>query len=293
MSKNEQVGKCGSCASTTCDAKEKLEGESSAEYAERLALSRSMCSIKKKILVLSGKGGVGKSTVAANLAVALSRTGKRVGLLDVDIHGPSVPTMFGLADINAVPGSTDTSIAPVEISENLKAMSIGFLLEDKNDALIWRGPMKIGVVKQFLKDVEWGELDYLIADLPPGTGDEPLSMCQMINDISGAVVVSTPQEVALVDVRKSINFCSKLGLRVLGVVENMSGFKCPKCGEVVNVFKSGGAERMCAEMGVPFAGRIPLMPGIVEAADDGKLAEGLDAEASEIFRGIIENLLDS
>ncbi|NOY75412.1 MAG: Mrp/NBP35 family ATP-binding protein [Kiritimatiellaeota bacterium] len=257
-----------------------------------MALCSRLCEIKHKILVLSGKGGVGKSTVAANLAVALSETGAKVGLLDIDIHGPSVPTMFGLTDASARPGTTENSISPIIIAENLKTMSIGFLLQNKDDALIWRGPMKIGVVKQFLKDVEWGELDYLIVDLPPGTGDEPLSICQMIDDIDGAVVVSTPQEVALADVRKSINFCAKLNLKVLGVVENMSGFQCPKCGEVVDIFKSGGAEKMCAEMMVSFAGRIPLTPEIVESGDAGTLAEGSNPKVLELFCPIIKNLLD-
>ena len=228
---------CKSCDSVNCSAKTQKNDENSEEFLERQALSRRMCNIKHKILVLSGKGGVGKSTVAANLAVALSKSGNKVGLLDVDIHGPSIPTMFGLQDAAITPGKTENSITPIQISENLKTMSIGFLLADKNDALIWRGPMKNSVIKQFLKDVEWGELDYLIADLPPGTGDEPLSLCQLIDDVDGAVVVTTPQEVALADVRKSINFCKKLKISVLGVIENMSGFVCPECGEIICVHK--------------------------------------------------------
>jgi Mrp family chromosome partitioning ATPase len=292
MSNEKKNENCASCASKTCSAKKQFDGESPEEYTERMALARRLCEIKHKILVLSGKGGVGKSTVAANLALSLSEAGNKVGLLDIDIHGPSVPTMFGMTNITAHPGSEENSIKAIELSENLKAMSVGFLLQDKDDALIWRGPMKIGVVKQFLKDGEWGELDYLIVDLPPGTGDEPLSICQMIDNIDGAVVVSTPQEVALADVRKSVNFCKKLNLNVLGVIENMSGFQCPKCGEVVNIFKCGGAENMCVEMNIPFAGHIPLTPEIVESADAGTLSEGLNPKTSEIFRPIIQNLLD-
>jgi ATP-binding protein involved in chromosome partitioning len=281
---------CKSCTSASCSTQAQRADENSEEFLERQELSQRMCNIKHKILVLSGKGGVGKSTVAANLAVALSKSGNKVGLLDVDIHGPSIPTMFGLQDASITPGKTENSIPPIEVSDNLKTMSIGFLLAKKDDALIWRGPMKNSVIKQFLKDVEWGELDYLIADLPPGTGDEPLSLCQLIGDVDGAIVVTTPQEIALVDVRKSINFCRKLKLPVLGVIENMSGFVCPKCGEITDIFKKGGAEEMCRKMEVPFAGRIPLTAEIVEAGDSGTLSTGNSA-VSDLFKPIIESIM--
>ena len=280
---------CKSCSSRTCSAQTQRSDENSEEFLERQELSRRMCNIKHKILVLSGKGGVGKSTVAANLAVALSKLGNKVGLLDVDIHGPSIPTMFGLQNASIIPGETENSITPIEISENLKTISIGFLLAEKDDALIWRGPMKNSVIKQFLKDVEWGELDYLIADLPPGTGDEPLTLCQLIDDVDGAVVVTTPQEVALADVRKSINFCRKLKLPILGIIENMSGFVCPKCGEITDIFKRGGAEDMCKQMNVPFAGRIPLTTEIVKAGDNGSLSED-NSTLSNLFKPIREAL---
>ena len=289
MTEKEKKQDCKSCNSATCSAQTQKNNETEEEFIERQALSRRMCNIKHKILVLSGKGGVGKSTVAANLAVALSKAGNSVGLLDVDIHGPSIPTMFGLQNASITPGKTENSITPIPISDNLKTMSIGFLLADRDDALIWRGPMKNGVIKQFLKDVEWGELDYLIADLPPGTGDEPLSLCQLIDDVDGAVVVTTPQEVALADVRKSINFCKKLKLPVLGVIENMSGFACPKCGEVTDIFKQGGAEEMCNQMDVPFAGRIPLTVEIVEAGDSGTLSAENSA-VSDLFKPVIKAL---
>jgi len=244
------------------------EMQESCQYLEQQQLSERMSQVKHKIVVLSGKGGVGKSTVAANLAVSLSLNGNRVGLLDVDIHGPSIPKLLSLegrpVEVNG------DMIVPVSLSDNLKVMSIGFMLRQKDDAVIWRGPMKMNVIKQFLKDVDWGKLDFLIVDCPPGTGDEPLSVCQLIDNADGAIIVTTPQELALADVRKSISFCHQVKLPVLGVVENMSGFVCPKCGEVTAIFKSGGGERMAQEMNVPFLGSIPIDPQIPQACDDGK-----------------------
>lgn len=240
--------------------------ENPKDLDERQVLQRRLSRIRHKLLVLSGKGGVGKSTVAVNLAMSLSLAGKRVGLLDVDIHGPSVPKMLRLE--GSPVHVRDNAITPIEIG-HLKVMSIGFLLRNRDDAVIWRGPLKMGVIKQFLRDVEWGELDYLVIDSPPGTGDEPLSVCQLIESTSQGLIVTTPQEVATADVRKCINFCRQLKLPVLGVVENMSGFVCPKCGEVSNIFKAGGGERMAREMGVPFLGCIPIDPKIGEACDVG------------------------
>jgi len=244
------------------------ETQKSSEYLEQQQLSERMSQIKHKIIVLSGKGGVGKSTVAANLAVSLSLNGNRVGLLDVDIHGPSIPKLLNLEGRRL--GLTDDKIIPINLSDSLKIISVGFMLRSKDDAVIWRGPMKMNVIKQFLKDVNWGKLDFLIIDSPPGTGDEPLSVCQLIEDADGAIIVTTPQEIALADVRKSINFCHQLKLPVLGVVENMSGFVCPKCGQVTDIFKSGGGERMAQEMAVPFLGCIPLDPQIGRACDKGE-----------------------
>lgn len=249
------------CASESGAPEETLE-----QFLEERQLEDRMNLIRHKIIVLSGKGGVGKSTVAANLAVSLALTGKKVGLLDVDIHGPSIPKMLKLEDANVT--TKNGAIQPVE-KAGLKVISIGFLLQNRDDAVIWRGPMKMGVIKQFLKDVEWGELDYLIIDSPPGTGDEPLSVCQLIKDADGAVIVTTPQDVAIADVRKSIKFCNQLKLPVLGVVENMSGFVCPKCRETTDIFNSGGGERMSSEMGVPFLGKIPIDPVVSAACDNG------------------------
>jgi len=260
---------CSSCDKTECSAMQQKPNESAEDFAERQALHRRMCKVKHKILVLSGKGGVGKSTVAVNMAVSLAMAGKRVGLLDVDIHGPSVPKLLGLESSRPVLEG-ETTIVPMNFENKLKVMSIAFFLPNADDAVIWRGPMKMGLIRQFLRDVDWGELDYLVIDSPPGTGDEPLSVVQLIEDAFGAVIVTTPQEVALADVRKSITFCRRVGLRVLGVVENMSGFVCPECGTRHDIFRSGGGETMAAKMGVPFLGKVPLDGDVVAACDSGR-----------------------
>jgi len=236
--------------------------------AEQEQIRQRIKQIKHQILILSGKGGVGKSTVAVNLAVSLALAGKKVGLLDIDIHGPSIPKILNLEG-KAIQAAGDV-ILPVETLENLKVMSIGFLLRGSSDAVIWRGPMKYQMIKQFLKDVQWGNLDFLIVDSPPGTGDEPLSVVQLLENADGAIIVTTPQEVALSDVRKCITFCHNLRLPILGVLENMSGFVCPKCGQKTDVFKSGGGEIMANEMHVRFLGRIPIDPQIVQACDSGR-----------------------
>lgn len=233
---------------------------------EKMEHEQNLQRIRHKIVVLSGKGGVGKSTVAVNLAMSLAMAGRTVGLLDIDLHGPSIPTMLKLA--HAQLDIVDGKLIPAGY-EALKVVSVGFLLEDRDAAVIWRGPAKAGVIKQFIDDVEWGDLDYLIVDCPPGTGDEPLSIVQTLGTCDGAVVVTTPQDVALADVRKSISFCRTLQVPVLGVVENMSGLVCPHCQQVIDVFKTGGGERMAADMQVPFLGRIPMDPALVTAGDEG------------------------
>ncbi len=249
--------------------------------------------IKNSLVVLSGKGGVGKSTVAVNLASALARRGFKTGLLDVDVHGPSVPGMLGL--IGQKPVATQAGkLVPIEHESSLKVISVGFLMEDQNEAVVWRGPLKHGVIKQFIKDVAWGDLDYLIVDSPPGTGDEPLSVIQLLENPNGAVIVTTPQDVALSDVRKSITFCNKLEIPVAGVIENMSGFICPHCNERVDIFKSGGGEDMAAQMGVPFLGDIPIEPGIVSGGDEGKpfgLDEKSETAAATAFDAIVDKLV--
>lgn len=248
--------------------------------------------IDRKIMVLSGKGGVGKSTVSVNLALSLAMAGKTVGLLDVDIHGPSVPKLLGLEEV-PITGDEDW-IYPVEYSRMLKVMSIGFLLGNPGDPVIWRGPLKYNLIKQFLCEVSWGNLDYLIIDSPPGTGDEPLTIAQLIGDMHGALIVTTPQELAIEDVKKSINFCRSLSMPILGVVENMSGFLCPHCGRWADIFKSGGGETMAREMGVPFLGGIPLDSGIVEACDQGKPFVYHDPESrtAKFFDPVVRKILD-
>ena len=251
-----------------------------------------MSQIKHKILILSGKGGVGKSTVAANLALSLSLAGKSVGLLDIDIHGPSIPKILNLEDKKLV--VFGDAIMPVPVSANLVVMSIGFILQDRDNPVIWRGPMKYQMIKQFLKDVEWGQLDYLIIDSPPGTGDEPLSVIQLLEKPDGAVIVTTPQQVALSDVRKGVSFCRSLNLPIIGVIENMSGFVCPKCGAKTDIFKSGGGENMALEMNIPFLGRIPIDPQIVHACDSGEpyIQQYSKSQAAQSFSKAIKPILD-
>ncbi|MBN2085539.1 MAG: P-loop NTPase [Anaerolineales bacterium] len=269
----------------------RLEGESEKDFIERRALHDRLSRIQRKIIVLSGKGGVGKSTIAVNLAVELARTGYRTGLLDVDLHGPSIPTLLGM-EKETIRGGAG-GMLPAEV-DGLKVMSIGFLLDNPDDAVIWRGPAKMGAIRQFFQDVAWGDLDYLIIDSPPGTGDEPLSVCQLAGRLDGAVIVTTPQKVAAVDVRKSITFCRQLRIPVIGVVENMSGFACPKCGEVTQILPSGGGRRIAEDMSVPFLGAIPMDPKIAEACDNGHafLRQYAPSPTAMIMREIIRPVLE-
>lgn len=258
---------------------------------DRQRLSSRMCRIGKKLVVLSGKGGVGKSTVAVNLASGLAAEGKRVGLLDIDIHGPSLPTMLGLEGAKVT--GPEGAMRPVEV-DGLKVMSIGFFLDSQDHAIVWRGPMKYGMIKQFLKDVDWGELDFLVIDSPPGTGDEPLSVCQLTRP-DGAVIVTTPQKVAAVDVRKSITFCRLLEVPVLGVVENMSGFVCPHCGQETHILRFGGGRRISDDMGVPFLGCIPMDPRLSESGDIGQvfLKKHQGMPTAQAMAGMVEAVLSS
>ncbi len=261
---------CKSCHDSTCGAREKRPGETPEAFADRQMLAARLCQIEHKILVLSGKGGVGKSTVAVNLATTLAMAGNRVGLLDVDIHGPSVPRLLHLQD-SPISG-TDHSLWPVRVgfrSGLLSVMSIGLLLEGKDAAVIWRGPMKHTAIKQLLRDVEWGRLDYLVVDSPPGTGDEPMAVAEMIEDADGAVVVTTPQQVAVQDVRRCVTFCQQVDLPVLGVIENMSGFTCPGCGQHHELFGSGGGEQMARDLDLRFLGAVPLEPAVAISGEQG------------------------
>lgn len=259
---------------------------------EEEQLRERMTLIRHKILVLSGKGGVGKSTVAVNIAVGLGMEGKKVGLLDVDFHGPSIPTLLNLG--NQTLRTDGKNAFPLDYVYGIKVVSIGLLMPDQDEAVIWRGPLKMGVIRQFLAEIHWGELDYLIIDFPPGTVDEPLSAAQMLPESDGAVIVTTPQELSLTDVRKSISFCRQVKVPVLGVVENMSGLLCPHCGKLIDLFKTGGGEAMARKLKVPFLGRIPLEPAIVEASDSGKpfIYHHNQTEAAKAFSaGIVQPLL--
>lgn len=269
-----------------------LQGEGPTDPSEAdFALQHRLSPIRHKIMVLSGKGGVGKSTVAVNLAVSLALAGKKVGLLDVDIHGPSIPTMLGLWGTRL--RMDDEGIVPAQVGD-LKVMSVGLLLNHADDPVIWRGPMKMGVIRQFLQDVHWGELDYLIIDAPPGTGDEPLSVCQLIDRPDGAIVVTTPQDVAASDVRKSVGFCRQLSLPVLGILENMSDFVCPCCGFTTAIFRSGGGQRIAEDFGVPFLGSIPIDPAIGAACDEGTpfVQRYAGSETAKVFQRVMEPILD-
>jgi Mrp family chromosome partitioning ATPase len=230
------------------------------------AIQGKLSRIGHTFVVLSGKGGVGKSTVAVNLALALAKRGFATGILDTDIHGPSVPKLLGLP-AQRLEGSGE-DILPLVYLGKLKVISMGLLLEGTDKAVIWRGPMKANVIRQFFGNVAWGDLDYLVVDSPPGTGDEPLSVAQLLSaEKSSAVIVTTPQAVATIDVEKSITFCRQLGLPISGIIENMSGFVCPHCGEEADIFSSGGGKRLSNRFGVLFLGSIPLDPDVVASGD--------------------------
>jgi ATP-binding protein involved in chromosome partitioning len=256
----ECKSECSSCATaSTC---------SSAKKGQAGLPPKAAIDVKHVIMVLSGKGGVGKSTVSVNLAYALSAHGKKVGLLDLDMHGPNVPKMLGIEDHKLA--MMDDRIEPVHVTGNLSVISMAFLLPDTSTPIIWRGPMKMAAIQQFLTEVNWGPLDYLVVDLPPGTGDEALTIAQLAPNVRGAVVVTTPQDVATMDARKSAKFIEKLGLPVIGIIENMSGMLCPHCGEQIELFGKGGGKKIADELAVPFLGAIPLDIEMRKAGDEGR-----------------------
>lgn len=283
------AGSCSSGSGGSCSSK---ESQQAALAQQENAITRSLGKIKNKILVMSGKGGVGKSTVSVNLALGLANKGYKVGLMDVDIHGPDVVRMLDLKGNIVPPKSKDDLVAPLQYNDNLKVVSLEYMLRDRDEAIIWRGPMKIQAIRQFISDMDWGELDYLIIDAPPGTGDEPLSVAQTIPHLK-AIVVTTPQKMALADVRKSINFCKVVKLDVTGVIENMSGFICPECNAAVDIFKSGGGEALAREYDLPFLGRIPMDPRVVIAGDEGTpyLVSGTESPAITAFSKIVDSII--
>ncbi|MEO0085643.1 MAG: Mrp/NBP35 family ATP-binding protein [candidate division WOR-3 bacterium] len=247
--------------------------------------------VRNRLLVFSGKGGVGKTTVAVNIAAGLAREGRRVGLLDVDIHGPNVPKMLGIEDERPGP-SPAGRISPVRAPGGVAVISMAMFIADRSAPVVWRGPLKMRAITQFLSEVDWGELDWLVIDSPPGTGDEPLSVAQLI-PTTAAVIVTTPQAVAILDSRKAVNFAQLLKLRVLGVVENMSSFVCPHCGKEIPLFGRGGGAAMAREMLVPLLGQIPLDPTIVEGGDTGRpfVTECPESPAAKAMMEVVARIM--
>jgi ATPases involved in chromosome partitioning len=269
-------------------AKPMMSGE---DIVSETRLRDSLAKIKHVVIVMSGKGGVGKSTVSSNLAQALSVNGYQTGLMDLDITGPNIPKMFHVEDEKLT--VEDDMLVPVLVPPSLKLMSMAFLLPEKDSAVMWRGPVKMGAIRQFIEDVNWGGLDYLVIDMPPGTGDEAISIVQLIPKADGVVIVTTPQDVALLDSRKSINFAAQTKVPIIGLVENMSGFVCPHCGETTELFGSGGGEKTAKSMNIQFLGRVPFEPSIVSSGDSGIpiVIRDPDSPSAKAFNGIVEKLI--
>jgi ATP-binding protein involved in chromosome partitioning len=247
-------------------------------HAEQdVKINNALGKIRHKFLVMSGKGGVGKTSTAVNLSIALANKGFKVGIMDVDLHGPDVPRMLGLNAMLEV--GPNGKLTPASYSNNLKAVSVESLMPTKDEAVIWRGPIKYSAIQQFIGDVEWGELDFLVIDSPPGTGDEPLTIAQIVKDAK-AIIVTTPQEVALADVRKSISFCKRVKMAVFGLIENMSGLSCPHCGEIIDLFGSGGGEKTARQFDLNFLGRIPIDPNVVQCGDSGQCYRDANADSN-------------
>lgn len=283
---NEQKKECESHTnSIQCNNPEKEE------QLQKQKINEHLGKIKHKIAIISGKGGVGKSTVTANLAMAFAMDGNKIGVLDADIHGPCIPKMLGLKG-QKLKGDKKGEFSPVTGSLGIKVASMDFLLENDETPVIWRGPLKMRLIQQFISDIAWGELDYLFVDLPPGTGDEPLSVMQLIPDMDGVVIVTMPSEVSEAVVKKSVTFARQVGVPVIGIVENMSGFVCPECGKKIDIFKSGGGKRITQKLDVPYLGTIPIDPKVCNDSDNGIpfIAEKSDSPTAEAFNGIINKI---
>jgi ATP-binding protein involved in chromosome partitioning len=242
------------------------ENQQQSDQQQQIKLKLSK--IKHKIAIISGKGGVGKSTVTANLAMAFAMQGNKVGVLDADIHGPCIPKMLGLKG-QTLKGSPDGQLLPVTGKLGIKVASVDFLLKNDETPVIWRGPLKMRLIQQFLSDIAWSELDFLFVDLPPGTGDEPLSVMQLIPDMDGVVIVTMPSEVSEAVVKKSVTFAKQVGIPVIGIIENLSGFVCPDCGKKIDIFKSGGGKRIAQDLSIPYLGSIPIDPQVCDDSDSG------------------------
>ncbi len=254
-------------------------------------IQQSLKKIKNKLFVLSGKGGVGKSSISSNLAVSLAKKGFKTGLMDVDLHGPSIAQMFGITELLDMASEEKQLLAPSKVMDNLSVVTIQALMQDKDQAVIWRGPAKTGMINQFIANVDWGELDFLVIDAPPGTGDEPISVAQAIPDAQG-IIITTPQEVALADIRKSISFCKTVKLKTLGIVENMGAFKCPHCAESIELFNSGGGKATAEQFGLNFLGSIPFDLNVVKSGDSGEpfMMQETDNEFAKNFETIVANI---
>jgi ATP-binding protein involved in chromosome partitioning len=282
-------GKCNSCStSDSCNDKRKQQ------YEQEQKLKLKLSKIKHKIAIISGKGGVGKSTVTANLAMAFAMKGPKngVGVLDADIHGPCIPKMLGLKG-QMLKGGPGGMLFPVVGKLGIKVVSMDFLLPNDEAPVIWRGPLKMRAIQQFISDVTWGNLDYLFVDLPPGTGDEPLSVAQLIPDLDGVVIVTMPSEVSQAVVKKAVSFARQIGVPIFGIVENMSGFVCPDCGAKINIFRSGGGKAIADDLSVPYLGSIPIDPDICNDSDNGLpfIVENKNSPATKAFMEIVEKIV--
>lgn len=258
---------------------------------EKTAIEVDLSNIKRRIMVFSGKGGVGKSTIAVNLAYGLAMMGRKVGLLDADLHGPSLARMTGTEGVRASAGP-DGKIQPVRLHDNFHALSIAYLLENADTALIWRGPLKMGVLKDMIQNTEWGELDYLIVDCPPGTGDEPLSVAQLLNKVDGAIVVSSAQDVSVMDVRKSLDFAQKLEIPILGIIENMSFIECPHCGKRIDLFAGEGIPKALVDYNLDLLAKMPFDTNIALSCDQGRpfIYDYGKTESAKILQGFVDNI---
>ena len=284
---------CKTCPSKSDATQGSCGAAKVAKSMQDIGLQSTLSKIKYKILVMSGKGGVGKSTFATNVAMGLAKRGYQVGLIDVDLHGPDICRMLDLKDkLFTEKDEKPKLLPPMKYNDNLKVISLEYLMENRDEAIIWRGPLKIQAIRQFIGDIDWGELDYLVIDAPPGTGDEPLSVAQTIKDVN-ALIVTTPQEIALADVRKSISFCRHVKIRILGVVENMSGFVCPHCDKPVDIFGSGGGKKVALEYSLRFLGKVPMDPKVVMGGDSGKpyLSSGAGTVATKAFDKVLDNVI--